>query len=469
MRKFWIVLLSLGLIMAFAMPAWSADAKFSGSYYVVGYHESNHSLKDDAARKTDASFKGETANFFAQRLRIQPEFKIKEGLTLVTRFDALEKKWGDQTWSPSASYDVTNRISTGVANVRTQENIEWERAYVDFTTGIGRFLVGYQNFMAWGTSFADTHITRPGIKYLLPIGDLTIVAAWEKVGEGSSTGTGTGQKNLFSEHDYNIYDLGVMGKFKGGEWGVLVLHAHNTLTDDAGMATGPAAAAGGGWKRSVFYVDPYVKATFGPVYIEAEAGYGWGDWYDYEGTTRDVDLKAIGIYVNAKVDLAPAYVGIKFAWVRGDDPNTANEVEGNVMASLLAGQVFNPCLMMFNDDLNTYLGSYNGYATGTNQPMTNFFDNAWLYQIYGGFKFTPKLELYASLSMAKADEKPAAGWVDTDFGTEFDVTLTYKIFDNLSYMIGGGYWWVGDYFKGTSATNKIDDTYLLMHKLILTF
>ncbi|MBM4272620.1 MAG: hypothetical protein FJ139_10785, partial [Deltaproteobacteria bacterium] len=245
MRKFWIVLLSLGLIMAFAMPAWSADAKFSGSYYVVGYHESNHSLKDDAARKTDASFKGETANFFAQRLRIQPEFKIKEGLTLVTRFDALEKKWGDQTWSPSASYDVTNRISTGVANVRTQENIEWERAYVDFTTGIGRFLVGYQNFMAWGTSFADTHITRPGIKYLLPIGDLTIVAAWEKVGEGSSTGTGTGQKNLFSEHDYNIYDLGVMGKFKGGEWGVLVLHAHNTLTDDAGMATGPAAAVGG--------------------------------------------------------------------------------------------------------------------------------------------------------------------------------------------------------------------------------
>jgi hypothetical protein len=36
-------------------------------------------------------------------------------------------------------------------------------------------------------------------------------------------------------------------------------------------------------------------------------------------------------------------------------------------------------------------------------------------------------------------------------------------------MIGAGYWWVGDYFKGTSATNKIDDTYLLMHKLTLTF
>ena len=209
-------------------------------------------------------------------------------MTLVTRFDALEKKWGDQTWYASAAYDVTNRLSTGATSIRTQENIEWELAYVDFTTGIGRFMVGYQDFVIWGTKFFDSSTARPGIKYMLPMGDVTLVAAWEKVGEGSSTLIGTSATN-------------------------------------------------------------------------------------------------------------------------------------------------------------------------------------WLYQVYGGFKFTPKLELYASLSMAKADEKPAANWVDKDMGTELDVTLTYKIFDNLSYMIGAGYWWVGDYFKGTSTTNKIDDTYLLMHKLTLTF
>jgi hypothetical protein len=463
MRKFWIVLLSLGLIMAFVMPAAAQTAvKFGGSYYVVGYHESNHSLKDDATRAASTSFQGASASFFAQRLRIQPEFKIAEGLTLVTRFDALEKKWGDQTWSPSASYDVSNRLAynTSAAGVRTQENIEWERAYVDFTTGIGRFMVGYQNFVAWGTSFGDTHITRPGIKYMLPMGDLTLVAAWEKVGEGSSTLFGTSAANRYAEHDYNIYDLGLIGKFKGGEWGVLVQYAHNTV---------PEETASTNYTKRIYLVDPYVKATFGSIYFEAEAAYAWGDWADYAvATTQDIDVKAMGIYANVKVDLAPAYVGLKFAWVRGDD-YTTRDVEGNVMSSLLAGQVFNPCLMMFNDDLNSYLSNYNGYATGTNQPMTNFFDNAWLYQVYGGFKFTPKLELYASLSMAKADEKPAANWVDKDFGTELDVTLTYKIFNNLSYMIGAGYWWVGDYFKGTSATNKIDDTYLLMHKLTLTF
>ena len=80
MRNFWIVLLSLGLIMAFAMPAWSADAKFSGSYYVVGYHEKNHTLKNDTGRQATTDWQGASASFFGQRLRIQPEFKIAEGL-----------------------------------------------------------------------------------------------------------------------------------------------------------------------------------------------------------------------------------------------------------------------------------------------------------------------------------------------------------------------------------------------------
>ena len=36
MKKFLVVLLSLGLIVAFGATASAADVKFSGSYYVVG-------------------------------------------------------------------------------------------------------------------------------------------------------------------------------------------------------------------------------------------------------------------------------------------------------------------------------------------------------------------------------------------------------------------------------------------------
>jgi hypothetical protein len=36
-------------------------------------------------------------------------------------------------------------------------------------------------------------------------------------------------------------------------------------------------------------------------------------------------------------------------------------------------------------------------------------------------------------------------------------------------MIGFGYLWAGDAFKGTSDANPVDNTYLIMHKLTLTF
>ena len=60
-------------------------------------------------------------------------------------------------------------------------------------------------------------------------------------------------------------------------------------------------------------------------------------------------------------------------------------------------------------------------------------------------------------------------YVGGTYGKEVDVAGTYKITNNLSYMLGFGYPFTGDYFKGTSGTNKVDDDYLLINKLTLTF
>jgi hypothetical protein len=60
-------------------------------------------------------------------------------------------------------------------------------------------------------------------------------------------------------------------------------------------------------------------------------------------------------------------------------------------------------------------------------------------------------------------------YVGGTYGTEVDVTGTYKITNYLSYMLGFGYLFTGDYFKCPSGTNKVDDDYLLINKLPLTF
>jgi hypothetical protein len=59
---------------------------------------------------------------------------------------------------------------------------------------------------------------------------------------------------------------------------------------------------------------------------------------------------------------------------------------------------------------------------------------------------------------------------DSDkYGTELDITGSYKIYDNLTYMVGFGYLWVGDYFKGYDVNAKTRDNYLLTHRLTLNF
>ncbi|MCX5844550.1 MAG: hypothetical protein NT022_12555, partial [Deltaproteobacteria bacterium] len=414
MRKFWIVLLTMGLIVAFAMPAAALDVKFGGSYYVQGIYDHNRSLKDNAGATGD----GSTA-FIAQRLRIQTEFKVAEGLSLVTRFDALEKKWGDTTWAaaPTATtnYDSVNRGSAGNAGSRVQENIEFERAYIDFNTAIGKFMVGYQNFIAFGTSFLDTHVARPGIKYILPIGNSTIVLAMEQIREGTSTPTvSPSNQGLVTEGDKTAYDVAFIQKWQGGDAGVLVQYL-----------VGSDTSAASHYKTKAYIIDPYVKATFGPVFVEAELYYGGGKLQDPDRAgVADVDIKTWGAYVHALANFAPAYVGAKFMYMRGNDPSSTDTREGSLAALLSMGQIASPCLILWNDETSTWMNGLTGYGANS---VNNFPDNLWLYGLYGGVKPMPKLDVQLGVYYAYADQRPA-NHLNKDFGTEIDLIAKYKIY-----------------------------------------
>jgi hypothetical protein len=86
MKRFWLILLSLGLIMAFSASAFAVDVKISGEYYAAGMYL-NKTRVDDAETNPGTAF-------FYQRLRVGTDFIVSPGLKLVTRFDALERIWG---------------------------------------------------------------------------------------------------------------------------------------------------------------------------------------------------------------------------------------------------------------------------------------------------------------------------------------------------------------------------------------
>jgi len=56
MKRFWLVLLSLGLIMAFSASAFAVDVKFSGEYYVAGMYVNRVNLNDTGTNGQSTAF-----------------------------------------------------------------------------------------------------------------------------------------------------------------------------------------------------------------------------------------------------------------------------------------------------------------------------------------------------------------------------------------------------------------------------
>jgi len=273
MKKLLVVLLSLGLLASFSFPAFAVDVKFSGEYRIRGWYDNNPSMLDKNV--AISGVKQSSVAFFDQRLRVQTELQITEGLTLTTRFDALEKKWGDTT-AGTGTYNnaglgagpafggVAGGDSEGrsvTASSLQQENIEFERVYLTFRTPIGLWMVGYQNFTSWGPDPGNSNLTRPGIKYIVPIGNLMIVAAFEK-GLETSVGVNLG---TWSDADQDIYDLGAVYKFQGGDAGIMFQHVENSAP-----RTLPAVpTVTGPYKLQFTVTNPYVRATIGPVFFRS--------------------------------------------------------------------------------------------------------------------------------------------------------------------------------------------------------
>jgi hypothetical protein len=389
--------------------------------------------------------------------------KIVDGLQFDTRMDALETVWG-QDQQPSAIPSTSGGGSASNWRKFNQQNFSFERAYVTFKTGIGQFRVGYQSGTpySWGTKFMNAPGTAPGIKYTNKLGNFSVLADVFKQKKGSLTNTVPNYKQSDADQDY--YDLGASTKFKGGEAGALVTYFRRA----------DQRAATSGYLTTLYNLQPYVKTKLGPVNVEAEAFWATGKKTSETGNTSpDVDYNMKGFYANGKYQMGAAHIGGIFAYVSGDDPTTADKIEGGI-----SGFGYGTDTDMWGVVTPTILFGYgyHGLGLGNNAPPTHAldpgtsFDNVWMYQLYGGYAVSKKLDFDFKLSYAKADQDGAAsGWQSKDYGKELDLKATYKIYDQLTYNVGFAYLWTGDWFKGTDANASVNNVYYVTHWIDLNF
>jgi hypothetical protein len=488
MKKFWLILLSLGLVMAFSVSAFAVDVKVSGEYYAAGLYLNKTLLGDNITELVPVYTKGKfdptksyytdplsnpSTAFFFQRLRVGTDFIVAPCLKLVTRFDAMERIWGGARSVPG----VEDTMSAGTR--AENENIAFDLAYIDYTSPVGLFRVGYQPDYEWGTIFGN-RTTGPSagmITYMAPAGPVTIVAQYVKEIDNSASAVTPSSVN---DNDSTSLRLGAIFNFSTsqakGETGALLLYNRDATDRIFNATTNPHP-----WVTNAYKIIPYFKATIGPVALQGELEYTFGDAKNLEsgipGATN-ISLDALSIFLDATANLGQVYVGGSFAYLSGDDPGTTDKLEGGAAANT-AGLDWNPCLIMFNNDFRYWAGNVAGYdGSILNSEMSN----AWFGQGRVGVKPIVPLDIMMSVSYATADKKPL-GYAGGTYGWEVDVTGTYKITNNLSYMLGLGYLFTGDYFKGTNAgqgtgiglpptsslPNDKNDDYMIINKLTLTF
>ncbi len=482
MKKLLIGFLAVGLIMGFAMTASAQpNIKASGQLYMYGSYVDKISFKDTDSPRANVG----------NRFRMQFEIQIQEGLKLTTRFDALERAWGE---NPAAAAPSPTPSTAQMGAIATERNISWERAFVTFNALYGVFDVGYQQSFIWGTcAFCDDYDSDAGVTYRYMMGPWTFGAEWFKRAESrtlsaasgtfpytpAQSGEGSRQGGYTvggSDNDHDIYDVYAIYRWAQGQAGLRFQFDRDAT---GSRATTPPIT---GEPTAAFYeLAPYAQFVYGPFSFEGEFRYIWGKIEFNQSLApgqADIDRRGYSLYLNPKYTMGAFYGGLEFAWISGDDPTTTDKLE----AGIPGGQAWDPLLMYGNYWFNKYQGTLGttrdktGALTGIPaSPLSNGNEtNMIMFKPYVGWKINPQLELVAQFAWLKADEKPAASataprFIDDEIGKEFDVYATYKIYNNLSYTVGFGYFWAGDYFKGTDPSVQLKDTYMFMNALNLTF
>jgi hypothetical protein len=482
MKKLLIGFLAVGLIMGFAMTASAQpNLKASGQLYMQGTYTNMPGLLQNGLSRAN----------IANRLRMQFEIQVQEGLKLTTRFDALERAWG-QTAA------VQNQVGTGFSGntsatagyVRPENNISFERAYVTFNALYGVFDVGYKQSRVWGTcAFCDDYDSDPGIMYTYMMGPWTFAANWDKrantdgttawfvasgptdaQGEGSAA---QGQASLVgTNNDHDVYQIWAIYRWATGQAGLRFEMDYDAAGGKIAANQAIANPFGGtgtmGEYTTTFYeIAPYVQWKSGPFDLEGEFRYVWGTVN--RNTGGNVDRGGWSLYLNPKYTMGAFYGGLEFAYITGDDQGTTDKYEAGVPG----GQAWDPFLMFGNYWYTKYHGAMAGNASnsiGQSLAVGPYEMNLIMLKPYVGWKINPQLELVAQFGWLKAQQKPL-GFQGDQYGTEFDIYATYKLYNNLSYTVGFGYFWTGDYFKGTGITgsNNINDNYMVTNALNFTF
>ena len=416
MKKFTIIALALCLAFVMAAPVMAVDANFSGAYRVRGFYVSQYDLRDTTP----------SHDFMDMRFRLQTKFKASDILSVTVRFDALDGHvWGDAT--------------------KSKEVVDFDRAYMTIKAPIGTFDIGRMKGGTWGTKFLDSDTEKDRIKFTKKIENSTLYLVYQKNTEADDATSVSA-----ADQDSETYYVLAKQKMENTTIGLLLAFTNDKINADR--------------TKRKYGAAPYFVSKFGPLAVQGELAYNWGET-DYDAAaSADEDIKELAYNLEATYKFGPASVQVGYAFVSGDNNSSDNEDSAFDDG---VGNDWEKLFILTTNEVALLDKNLGGIGNLSADGATLDASGAKIF--YGGVTFSPldNLKLGVVVGSADADEAPT-GYQD-DYGVEYDFTLNWKIYDNLTYKAIAAFLEAGDYFKEGSTPANFDDTYALFHQLQLKF
>jgi|GEM_PF-1731508 len=482
MKKFLLALMVVAISVVLAGPA-MADLKLTtkGRMDVTGMLVYKNII-DRAANAGNDS----TNAWYQQELVIDPTLHINDKVRIHSRITIMERNWtggsGDGDNFPTfAGNGVVNPLIGTITytnyptsnaqwdtNYRGQHNWWVERLYMSFPLMGGHLYTGRMSGGAWAYTFQDSDANRDRIKYVRKFGKVLGVGLVEKLGEDdggllATNGTlltqapAAGDTFDKSYSDTNAYAFGLVIPF-----------SKNIV-----------------WKPLIYYIqfqglngyDALLLNGFGIKFAQSfsfdiEFNWRWGTWDNFFAGAASPDLERSQLSAWAEVAWrgGPFEAGLGGFWIQGEgDANTTGTNKRQAIWGL--GGEFQPYLLFLSEDCGL-LWNTTGVANGSAQANGSGYQSIYL---RGSYKLSDSMKLSGIFGMMMADKMLAGthwngGTASDDLGTEIDLTFQWKLMDNLTYVVDGGYLFAGNYFDdafGAANFDPSNDVFGFRHMLVI--
>ncbi len=462
MKRFFLGLAVVAVALCIAAPA-MADIKFTSKGYMdVKGIFLNKNILDSGAGDAD---KNESSNaYYKMKMIIEPTFHVNDKVRLHSKVTVMERYWrgGHGAENDTTGFGVTGGRG---GNYRAEHNFWWEQLYVSFPVFDGTLSVGRMSGGAWAFPFQDSESNRDRIKYVRKVGNITLLGLIEKLGEGDGANppwltlnpaTGDSFTNSFSDTD--AYAVGAVVPFsKDIVWRPLVYYIHHEQ----------AAAASSGY---TLYISNALGFKMGPFFFDGELNY-WNRKWDNFFNPGDLKGDQWAGWVDTGMNFGPAQFAVGGFYLQGQNKAAAtpNNNGDKRRALSTTGEEFQPLLLLFSEDVGL-LWSTSGVPNGS------FEANSSGYQAFyarASYKLTDTMTFKGIYGYLKADKMVKAN-VSKTLGHEIDLCFEWKLMDNLTYVIEGGYLIAGKYFeefpKAHGATTDLsNDVYGMRHMLVISW